>query len=278
MREPVTPNTPAEVVDHYRRYDESSRLSGDGFGILERLRTEQILDRILPSPPATIVDVGSGPGVYAVWLAEQGHIVHAIDPVAHHIDQAQARAAAAQVSLGSAVVADARNVGQPEHSADVVLLMGPLYHLQERTDRLDALNEARRILRPGGTIAAAAISRFASTLDGLDRGFIDDPTFRAMVDETIATGRHHNPTDDPAYFTTAYFHLADDLADELADAGFTNVVVNAVEGIAWLAPDFAERLADPARRAQLLDLTDQLASAPSIIGVSPHLLAIGTAR
>ena len=98
-----------------------------------------------------------------------------------------------------------------------------------------------------------------------------------MVEEAIATGRHHNPTDDPAYFTTAYFHLADELTEELVDAGFEHVAVHAVEGIAWLAPDFADRLADPQRRAKLLDLMDRVASEPSIIGVSPHLLAIGTA-
>jgi SAM-dependent methyltransferase len=162
-------------------------------------------------------------------------------------------------------------------TADAVLLMGPLYHLQERTDRLAALAEARRILRSPGVLAAAGVSRFASTLDGLDRGFIDDPEFRLMLDATLETGRHHNPTDDPTYFTTAFFHIAEDLADEVATAGFTDVEVHAVEGIAWLAPDFADRLADPAQRAHLLALTDRLAKEPSLIGVSPHVLAIGRA-
>ncbi|MDJ0959480.1 MAG: methyltransferase domain-containing protein [Acidimicrobiia bacterium] len=277
MVEQDPPITPPEIIAHYDRYDESSRLAEESFGILERLRTQHLLERTLPAPPATIVDIGSGPGVYSVWLAQRGYTVHAIDPVPHHVDQALERAAASGVMLASATVADARAVALETDTANAVLLMGPLYHLQERGHRLAALAEAHRVVRPGGVIAAAAIGRFASTIDGLDRGFIDDPAFSVMVEEAIATGRHHNPTNDPAYFTTAYFHLADELTQELVDAGFEHVAVHAVEGIAWLAPDFADRLADPQRRAKLLDLMDRVASEPSIIGVSPHLLAIGTA-
>jgi ubiquinone/menaquinone biosynthesis C-methylase UbiE len=267
--------TPPEIVAHYERYDESARLSGDGFGRLERLRTEQILTRELPKAPAAIVDVGSGPGVYSVWLAALGYDVHAIDPVPGHIERAKERAAAHGVSLASASVGDARRLMLPAASADVLLLMGPLYHLQDRRDRLIALGEARRVLRSGGLVAAAAVGRFAPALDGLDRGFIDDPKFRSVLDASLHTGRHHNPTDDPRYFTTAYFHRPEDLAAEVESAGFSAVEVHAVEGIAWLAPDYAERLADPDRRASLLDLTDRLAREPALLGVSPHLLGLG---
>ena len=78
------PITPAEIIAHYGRYDESSRLAEESFGILERLRTQHLLERTLPAPPATIVDIGSGPGVYSVWLAQRGYTVHAIDPVERH--------------------------------------------------------------------------------------------------------------------------------------------------------------------------------------------------
>ena len=280
MRDAEAPNpaTPPEVVAHYARFDEGTRLSSPGFGLLERLRTEQILDRMLPAPPATIIDVGSGPGVYSVWLAQRGYTVHAVDPVPHHVDQSMERAAAHGVSLASAVVGDARSLQLASGSADVVLLMGPLYHLQARSDRLLALSEAHRVLRAGGMVVAAAISRFASALDGLDRGFIDDPVFRSMVETTLETGRHSNPTDDPAYFTTAYFHHATGLDFELTKSGFGAIEINAVEGIAWLAPDLEERLADPPRRAALLGLTDRLSREPSLIGASPHLLAIGFAE
>jgi ubiquinone/menaquinone biosynthesis C-methylase UbiE len=263
---------------HYARFDEATRLSAPGFGLLERLRTEQILDRTLPAPPATIIDVGSGPGVYSVWLSQRGYEVHAIDPVPHHIEQTLARAADHGVSLASATVGDARSLEMGSASVDVALLMGPLYHLQAHADRLLALTEAHRVLGPGGMVAAAAISRFASALDGLDQGFIDDPVFRSMVETTLETGRHSNPTDDPRYFTTAYFHHATELDAELADSGFARIEVHAVEGLVWLAPDLEERLADPHRRIGLLELADRLAREPSLLGASPHLLAVGFAE
>jgi ubiquinone/menaquinone biosynthesis C-methylase UbiE len=210
-------------------------------------------------------------------LASQGYTVHAVDPVSRHIQQAKERAAEHGVELASAAVADARRVDLPSGSADAVLLMGPLYHLQQRSDRLLALTEARRMLRPGGFVAAAAVSRFAAALDGLDRSFIDDPEFAEILSETLESGRHTNPTDDLRYFTTAYFHHPAELGGELEKAGFTSVDVQAVEGIAWLAPDFCERLAKMDRRGELFNLTDRLAREPSLLGVSPHLLAIGRA-
>ena len=277
MDRPDLPVTPPEVVEHYGRYDERSRLDDGRFGLLERLRTEQILDRYLPDPPATIVDVGAGPGVYSTWLAQRGYAVHAVDPVSRHIDQALARAGEHGVELASAIVGDARHIDLPSLSADAVLVMGPLYHLQQRSDRRLALSEARRMLRSGGLLAAAAIGRFAPALDGLDRGFLDDPAFIRVLDHSLETGRHHNPTDDPQYFTTAFFHRPEDLESELDAAGFTSIEVHAVEGVGWLAPDFAERLADPQRRGPLLNLTDRLSREPSLLGVSPHLLAVARA-
>ena len=277
-RSDATPATPPEVVHHYGLYDESERLSDRGFGLLERLRTEQILERVIPPAPGTVVDVGSGPGVYSTWLALRGYDVHALDPVEHHIEQALARASDHGTQLASATVGDARRLDLPSDSADAVLLMGPLYHLQNRSDRLLALTEAHRVAKPGSIVAGAAISRFASALDGLAGAYLDDPKFREVIFQALDTGRHTNPTGDPMYFTTAYFHRVEELAREVADAGFASVEVLAVESMAWLAGDLTERLADPHRRRQLLELADRLSREPTLIGASPHLLAIGTAQ
>src|SRR5205823_14844698 len=79
--------------------------------------------------------------------------------------------------LAEARVGDARALSDADASADGVLLLGPLYHLVSAADRIRALSEARRVLRPGGVLVAAAISRHASLLDGLTRGLVDDPAF-----------------------------------------------------------------------------------------------------
>src|SRR5579864_4059544 len=150
---------------HYNETDEASRLR-QGWFQLEQARTRELILRHLPPAPATIIDAGGGAGAYACWLASRGYEVHLIDPVSKHVDQA--RAASKQqpaYPLASAEVGDARHLPQGEASADAVLLLGPLYHLVERPDRIACLREASRVLRPGGLVWGAAISRFASLFD-----------------------------------------------------------------------------------------------------------------
>ena len=155
---------PDETEAYYRQGKEAERLLAEQ-GELERLRTQSILSRYLPPAPAVIFDVGGGAGIYAFSLAEQGHQVHLFDPVELHLEQARAQAAKSGVALASITRGDARKLEVPSRSADAVLLLGPLYHLVECADRLQSLREARRILKPGGSVFAAGISRFATLID-----------------------------------------------------------------------------------------------------------------
>ena len=258
-----------DILLHYEdRYDEDTRLSESGLGQLELIRTQALLKRFLPPPPAAVLDVGGGPGVYAYWLDAAGYEVDLIDIVPRHVRQATERGL-------RATLADARDLPVPDDSRDAVLLLGPLYHLQEREDRLTALRQAIRVARPGAPVFAAVISRYAPAIDGLDSGFFDDPAFAGLLDRVTTTGEHHNPTGNPQYFTTAYFHLPDDIENELIDAGLERVEVFAVEGIGWVASDLDERMAREDDQIKLLDLLEKLEQEPSILGASPHLLGVG---
>src|SRR6188472_2966123 len=242
-----------DIAAFYALGLERDRLLG-GQGALEFARTQVLLERYLPAPPAVIADVGGGPGRYAIWVAERGYRVHLVDPVPLHVEQArEATSRRRGVRLASAEVGDARELRLPDTSVDAVLLLGPLYHLPERAMRLQALAEAQRVCRPGGMILAAAISRLASTLDGLRGGYLADPTFAAIAASDRRDGVHRNPTGDPAYFTTAYFHRPEELAAECAAAGLEHTATLAVEGIGWLLPDIDARLGQERRRAALLD-------------------------
>jgi len=263
-----------EVAAYYGQGIERDRLAA-GQGALELARTQALLERYLPAPPAVVADVGGGPGRYAVWLAKRGYRVHLVDPVPLHVEQARAVAKELRgATLASAEVGDARALRLSDASVDAVLLMGPLYHLPERGDRLQAIAEARRVCRRGGVIVAAGISRFASTLDGLRAGYLEDPAFAAVAAGDRKDGRHRNPTGDPAYFTTAYFHRPEDLASEYAAAGLSHEATLAVEGPAWLLPDLDARLADERRRAVLLAAIASVETEPTLLGVSAHLLSI----
>ena len=271
-----SPLIPKEVEAHYLGAGESERLSGI-HGELERLRTLEILARALPPAPAVIFDIGGAAGAYAFPLSEQGYAVHLIDPVEIHLDQAKARSTSSGIKLGSIIKGDARCLAVPSNSADAVLLLGPLYHLVERSDRLMALREARRILKAKGVLIAAAISRFASLIDGLARGFFADAEFRKIVAADLETGQHRNPTNQTAYFTTAYFHRPEELAAEVHEASFADVQIFAVEGPVWSAAHLGEVWDDPVQRKSLMEFLALIEREPSAQGASAHLVAVAHA-
>jgi ubiquinone/menaquinone biosynthesis C-methylase UbiE len=176
--------------------------------------------------------------------------------------------------LISCQVGDARCLDFADSVADIVLLLGPLYHLTAAVDRLQALHEAARVLKPGGWLFASAISRCASTLDGLARPLFRDPQFASMAERDLRDGQHRNVSGRIDYFTTAYFHRPEDLDSEIVSAGLELIGVFGIEGPGWLLPDVAERLANPDKREDLLRAARMLESESSIQGASAHLMGV----
>jgi ubiquinone/menaquinone biosynthesis C-methylase UbiE len=265
-------NVSREIVDFYAAYDESSRLSAKAHGALELIRTREILRRQLPAPPAAVLDVGGGPGVHARWLAADGYAVHLVDPVPSHLEQA-AKSGACTTELG-----DARALSVANGSYDAVLLLGPLYHLPERADRLRALGEARRAVRRGGLVAVAAISRHAPLLDAAATARLGPDTAPSLR-SVFASGRN-----EPSLlgFTTAYFHTVEELRSEMIDAEFGDVSLLGVEGPTWtvlkgIEAHSPESLIDSPLFDSALALARLSESDPALLPVSSHLLALAQA-
>lgn len=263
-----------EILSYYEGIDEAARL-GRGAGRLEFARMQDLIGRFLPVPPGVVLDVGGGPGRYACWLAGLGYEVHLIDPVERHVMQArEASRAQPEHLLAGARVGDARSLDQADWSANTVLLMGPLYHLTDRSDRLAALGEAHRVLKPGGVVIAKAINRFASLLDGLTEGYIDDPDFVPILRRDLVDGQHRGLADDFGYFTTGYFHRPEELEAEVREAGFEPLGTYAVQGPGAAATDLDGRMCDPEKRAQLLDLIRSVEEEPTLLGMSAHFVVV----
>jgi ubiquinone/menaquinone biosynthesis C-methylase UbiE len=268
----------SDIEGHYGTGYEDVRLNV-GSGKLELERVRELMARFLPAPPAVVLDVGGGTGVHAFWLASKGYEVRLLDLVPLHIDYVRKSSAErSKLPLAEALAGDARSLPWTDSLADAVLLFGPLYHLTGREDRLSALREAHRVLKPGGVLLAAGISRFASALDGIREGFLADPAFAAIVERDLTDGQHQNPTGKFEYFMDTFFHHPDELRGELTEAGFEVEGVLGIEGPGWLAHDFDAWWGDPARRERLLGLARRLESEPSLSGVSAHLLAAARKR
>jgi len=254
------------LLDFYHdRYAEDARLRRSPHGRLEFLRTRELLRRHLSGPDLRILDVGGATGIHAAWLAADGHRVHVVDPIPAHVE------ASAALEGVTAELGDARRLTQADGSADVVLLFGPLYHLTAAADRARAIAEGVRVLRPGGLLAAAGISRYLSLIEDGTGGRLT-----AAAESPIRTVIESGDYDGHVGFVESHFHTADELTAELSD--LDDVVVYGVEGPAWPALDVAgltdfDRLADSALRCARLVERD-----PRMINASAHLLAIGRTR
>jgi ubiquinone/menaquinone biosynthesis C-methylase UbiE len=274
MNKAARPKFPEEIARYYQAVAEEGRLAA-GPSQLEFARTKEVVLRYLPAPPATVLDVGGAAGAYALWLAEQGYQVHLIDAVPRLVEEARRRSEASPQRVCTCQVGDARQLTFHDGAADGVLLLGPLYHLTETAERLRVLREVYRVLRAGGVLFAAAISRYASALDGLARDLFIDPAFAAIVQQDLEQGQHRNTTDQWDYFTTAYFHRPEELRTEVVSAGFTCQGVFGLEGPGWVLTDFDERWADTRKREDLLRVARALEQEAPIVGLSAHLLAVG---
>jgi len=258
------------VTRRYEATEEDARLWEPGRGDLVRLRTWDIFARHLP-PAGRVLDVGGGPGTHAAHLAGRGYDVILLDPVPRHVEQASRRATDPDAAPFAARLGSAGELPVEDASADAVLLLGPLYHLVEPADRLAALAEARRALRPGGRLLAEVIGRHTWALDASLQELLAVPKTRRDIERTVATGLTQDPAAVPEGSFWAYFHRLDELRAELAAAGFEGIELVAVEGFAWLLPDLERRMADPEPLLRVLRLTE---SEPSLLGCSAHVIGV----
>jgi len=263
-----------EVYKFYNNGAEIGRLER-GLGVVEFDRSKEIIERHL-SGVRSICDIGGGIGKYSDWLAGLGYDVTMVELAPVAVRYAEEH----MTSPYKALVGDARELDLPDGSFDLVLLMGPLYHLMNREDRKAVLNEARRVLKDDGILIAAGISKFSSATwalsvygNGVD--FIDDDIYMDMLREEIGSGRHIRPEKYPYILSDAYFHTIDGLRSEVEEAGFKITESVAVEGCSWITPDLAEKWKDSMRRERILELIRSTEHEETMMGMSPHFMVCG---
>lgn len=245
---------------------------------LERHRTEfavtcRVLADFLPSPPGLILDIGGGPGRYAIHLTRLGYQVILYDLSQNVLDVALAKATQQGVYLSTPIHGDATEL--PEDFTelfDAVLLMGPLYHLLRAGDRLAAVREAYRVLRPGGLIFAAFATRFAPLRDlaiHSPRWIIDQPE---RYEQLLNAGL--NPAHESSSFPDSYFAHPDEIIPLMNSVGFQKSLLQGCEGLLAGHEETVNALNGDLWDAWV-DLNYQVGHDPSLYGAADHLLYVG---
>ena len=245
---------------------------------LEEHRTEfavtmRTLEEYLPKAPADILDVGGGPGRYAIRLSERGYHVTLADISASMLDFARDKAAEAGLELAGSLRADAAGLGViSSETFDAVLLMGPLYHLITPRERQAAILEAYRVLKVGGVLFAAFITRYAPIryIAKYEPMFI--VAHPDKLEEMLTTGV--NIGGSGGGFTDAYFALPTEIQPLMQDLGFNTLDLVACEGVVSRIDEQINELTGEEWQ-EWVDLNYLLGKDPTVHGAADHLLYVG---
>lgn len=265
-----------EVLKFYNDGAEKGRLER-GLGKVELYRTKEIIKRYINKENNVIYDVGGGIGIYSSWLANMNNEVHLLELAPWAVEYAKRNQNENNEFVSE--VCDARNINREDESADAILLMGPLYHLQNKSERLRVLNEAKRVLKKGGILFSVGISKFSSTTwalstYGRDNNFLDDDIYINMIEKELLSGIHNRPKEYPYFISQSYFHTPLELRQEIESVGLTTIQKYAIEGSIWITPDLNEKWEDKKSRERLLNILMLTENEESIMGISPHFMII----
>jgi ubiquinone/menaquinone biosynthesis C-methylase UbiE len=267
MTSPVMTDVVRQYYDD-NAHKEWERLAGDR---TEFALTMRALAEYLPAPPADVLDIGGGPGRYAIELTRLGYRVTLADIAEAELTVARAKADEAGVALHRVIAADARNLGALEDdSFDAVLMLGPLYHLLDERDRTAAMREALRVLRPRGRFFGAFIMRTAVIRFWAKY----EPS---MVTRDFARYAGHlesGEVRENVGFTDVYLAHPREVAPFMESRGCRTLDLIGVEGVISMIREKVDQLDGDAWEGWM-DLNYRLGKDPSNHGTTEHLLYVG---
>lgn len=258
------------VVESYENYKEENRLTTNNARKIEFITTTKILNEIISSK-CKILDCAAGTGVYAFWLAEKGHDVTATDITPRHINIMNQTLAKTKLSMRTAVL-DATDMSVFENETfDVVLNMGPFYHLITEEQREKCLSECYRVLKKGGLLVTAYIPRYYvfQYVAMSDEKYLDDALAKQLVETGIL--RHD---DEKCFWTDTYYSSKEEM-----EAVYNRHKLKIVDHFAQdgLAPLLHEKV-DNWNEEQFKTWCDyhySICRERSVLGSSNHVVIIG---
>ncbi|MTH53523.1 methyltransferase domain-containing protein [Bacillus mangrovi] len=266
----------SKVISYYNQFDEWGRLEREP---VEFLINWHYIQNYLPEN-GTVLDNGAGPGKYSMELARAGFRVTLADLTPKFADLAKEKAQEFGLTsqFDDFLAADARNLSMlKDNQFDVSLMLGPLYHLQEEQDRIQAVRELRRVTKKGGVVFAAFMPRARHMLTALQHPENWQPLDKVnSIEQFSETGCFHHAND--GRFTNAYYFNIEEITPFMESQGFESLQLIGSNPGAILTGDSWSYWRGRGEEEQVIQMLIDQAADPYLLGISPHLLYIGRKR
>jgi ubiquinone/menaquinone biosynthesis C-methylase UbiE len=267
------------IQKYYSAFQEWERLERAEDGALEFAVNKAWISRFLPPAGARVLDIGGGPGRYALWLAEQGYRTTLADLSPDLLEIAREQSKATNIDLEAIVEANALDLSQfDDASFDAALCMGPMYHLIEAADRARSAKELARVMKTGAPVFVAFLNRLQLLKVAISTEIPFSPETFKFVKRWIEDGIFISPA--LGAFADAHFVHPQEVAPLMEAAGFETLALisseSLVDAVQKNLAAFKER--QPELYPWLLEKLIDVANEPSIIGTAGHLLYIGRKR
>ena len=263
---------------YYKIFDEKNRLVNSSSGRLEYAMTMHILHQYLPEG-STILDLGGGAGAYAFPLAKEGHQVYLADLSKDLIQEAvQLKAETECENLMSCDVVNALDLGiYNDRQFDVVLLLGPLYHLLEESERQQCVSEVRRVLHPNGMVFAAFIPYLSGSIGVVDRySWHPNQVNIDNLKQVFRSGRFQNLAN--AGFQEGYYPTSDEIEVLFHTHGFRKLLTRSVRSFGYGREDAIYRMKEenPEMFETVMELLNETAENKAIVEMCGHAIYVGS--
>lgn len=258
------------VVESYENYREEDRLTTNNSRRIEFITTVRAFNELLP-PKGKILDCAAGTGVYSFYFAEKGYSVTATDITPRHIQYINNKLKTNPCDISTAVL-DATDLSRYQNETfDAVLCMGPFYHLTEKKQREKCLSECLRVLKKGGLLATAYISRFFvfPYVATSDLKYLNSDLSKALLNTGVL--KHDDPN---CFWTDTYYATPEEMIQL-----YTNYHLQLIDHFAQdgISPMLKEKV-DSLNESQFkiwCDYHYSICREKSIVGASNHVMIIG---
>ena len=222
------------IIDKYTEYDEDSRLIKDRAHNIEYLTTIRYIQKFL-KPGSKILEVGAGTGRYSLALAKMGYSVVATDLTPKHVDIMKRKSK--RLNNFQCMVADALDLSMfKDNSFDMVLNLGPMYHMFHQKDKEQVVKETLRVAKKNAVCMFAYLAH-ASLITGYALSAGRNNVVTRMVSLMDKTGRIKDTPEE--VFASFY---VEDFKKLFKKTGTTYITNIATDGIAPAMSEWVERL------------------------------------